>query len=357
MKLGARVRAMNKLLAISMAALSLLACSSDTSRRGEVGVYAPDGSAGAGGFDNPTAGGRGGSVDGRDNALTVEVQDGDGMTIEIVTLACAGDCADIAAVARGGRPPYTYAWEDGSRDPERRVCLDASSTLRVSATDTAIEAEELSYEAQTASTDVTATVLDCNDAGLSDGGIPVDGVYWAEWQEVTVGDPGSASAALRLPGGDIDVSYAGQVIEGSAPLGQPTISFPITVTFTPPSTFTSETIPNAPPETGMICINGSSQLTQTLTFSEPVRDPLIAVISMGSSTFGMTWDFGAPVVLRSSGPGVLPGTLEVSGTTLTGAEGNGVVELQGTFEQLSFTVPVPELSTWGMFTVGVRGRD
>jgi hypothetical protein len=87
------------------------------------------------------------------------------MTIEIVTLACAGDCADIEAVARGGNPPYAFAWEDGSTDPKRHVCLDDSATLTVDASDTAIKTEEFSYPGSTVSADVTATVLDCSDAG------------------------------------------------------------------------------------------------------------------------------------------------------------------------------------------------
>lgn len=142
----------------------LLACSSEPDgRRGEVGVY-DGGSAGASGnagTGNPS-GGQSGTIDTVDNALTVEVEDIDGMTIEIITLACAGDCADIEAVAHGGNDPYTFEWDDGSTHPKRRVCLERSAELTVSATDTAIETDELGYRAQTASTTVSATVLDCS---------------------------------------------------------------------------------------------------------------------------------------------------------------------------------------------------
>lgn len=71
--------------------------------------------------------------------------------------------------------------DDGSTDAMRSVCLDASSTLVVRATDTAIAADELSYEAQTATADVTVNVLDCSDAGVPPTGTTCDepGVFIA----------------------------------------------------------------------------------------------------------------------------------------------------------------------------------
>ncbi|MFT3921862.1 MAG: hypothetical protein QM778_04950 [Myxococcales bacterium] len=98
---------------------------------------------------------------GDDKALRVRVQDQDKMTIEVITLACTGDCADIEAVAKGGNAPYTFLWEDGSTSAKRHVCLDASAKLSVSATDTAIEGIELGRPAETASTEVAAEVLRC----------------------------------------------------------------------------------------------------------------------------------------------------------------------------------------------------
>jgi hypothetical protein len=101
----------------------------------------------------------------RDVDLNVHVEDAKQLELTVVTLACAGDCADIEAVASGGNPPYTYAWEDGSKDAKRQVCLDISKSLRITATDTAIVAAEFGYAAQTASADVQATVMACSDAG------------------------------------------------------------------------------------------------------------------------------------------------------------------------------------------------
>ena len=90
------------------------------------------------------------------------------MTIEIITLSCAGDCADIEAVAHGGVPPYAFTWEDGSTQPTRRVCLDEDATLRVTTTDTKVDSDEFDYEPQTAHAEVTAAVLDCDDPSVDE---------------------------------------------------------------------------------------------------------------------------------------------------------------------------------------------
>ena len=160
---------------------------------------APSGSGGAG-MDmgtgtggNGTAGSKG--VVGSDSELSVRVQDIQKMTIEIITLACAGDCADIEAVAHGGNPPYAFAWEDGSTSAPRRVCLDANTTLRVSATDTAIIDDEFSYAAHTVSTDVIASVLDCTDAGVP----PATGDFCIENPSLE-GATGTAEMGWDLPG-------------------------------------------------------------------------------------------------------------------------------------------------------------
>jgi hypothetical protein len=124
------------------------------------------GVAGQGSLIGSTSGHAAVGVGAREVDLNVHVEDAKKLTLTLVTLACAGDCADIEAVASGGNPPYTYAWEDGSKDAKRHVCLDSSKSLRISATDTAIVAAEFGYVAHTASADVQATVMACSDAGV-----------------------------------------------------------------------------------------------------------------------------------------------------------------------------------------------
>ncbi|HEX2677019.1 MAG TPA: hypothetical protein VHM19_10275 [Polyangiales bacterium] len=134
------------------------ACAGDDSRRDGGAASAGNGAAG------------GGNVGTSENELAVHVEDVKHMTVELITLACAGDCADVQAVAHGGRAPYSFVWEDGTQGARRHVCLDASATLTVTATDTAVTTDEFRHDAQTVSADVKASVLDC-----SDGGAPMAG--------------------------------------------------------------------------------------------------------------------------------------------------------------------------------------
>jgi hypothetical protein len=98
-------------------------------------------------------------------ALQARIEDIAGLEIELVTVSCAGACADIVAAARGGNPPYSFEWDDGSAVEARRVCPLEDQQLTLAVTDTAFENTEFGYEAQTARTAVTAKVLECPDAG------------------------------------------------------------------------------------------------------------------------------------------------------------------------------------------------
>lgn len=164
---------MTRSTAIFLAA-SLWACGGGDSRGLRVGGELPrggadGGSAGAAGFGN--AGTDEPPVNGSEHTLGVEVQDGEGLRIDIVTVQCEGECADVIAVARGGNPPYEYAWEDGSEDAERRVCPSDTTAYEVTARDTAISVMEFERPAMSATAKVTARVLECPD----DAGAPANG--------------------------------------------------------------------------------------------------------------------------------------------------------------------------------------
>ena len=95
------------------------------------------------------------------------------MTITIVRVSCAGECANVEAVASGGHPPYTFAWSDGRTGAARTVCPTSDRSYQVTVTDTATSGE-LARAAQTAEASLTAEVLDCPDGGgpTCDGGAP-----------------------------------------------------------------------------------------------------------------------------------------------------------------------------------------
>lgn len=161
---------MRTLRLLSVLAAAVLGCSSDSPRGLVVGMDTPQGGAsgagGSGGVDNPS-GGMGGGLDISDNALEVEIQH-EALAVELITLRCAGECAEVEAVARGGHPPYAFAWDDGGTGAVRMLCPDQTTTFGVAVTDTAIDTEENPYEARTERAEVTAEVLSCTD----DAGMP-----------------------------------------------------------------------------------------------------------------------------------------------------------------------------------------
>jgi hypothetical protein len=161
-----------QILRIVLVALCVLAlaCSGDKAGRGlrvgMTGEEAGAGVAGAAGFGNPNAGAGLAGVPSNDNALEVEIEHED-LAVELITLRCRGECADVEAVATGGHAPYAFTWDDGPSTAIRTLCPEQTTSFGVQVRDTAIETDELGYEAQTARAEVTAKVLECDepDAG------------------------------------------------------------------------------------------------------------------------------------------------------------------------------------------------
>jgi hypothetical protein len=342
------------LSAVVALAAPLLACGSDRSGY-SLDVGADDGGA-------PIALGQGG--DAGASALDAHIEQNH-IAVTFVTLDCAGPCADVVAVPTGGHPPYTFEWDDGSTSASRHVCPTSSTSYLVNVTDTGTTGEVI-RPAQTVQVPLTANVVACPDGGAPDGGdaggAGATTVYWATWTQMQPGTPGMAEGHFAPPTGAIRVTYAGEVNSASEPTGTPTVTALGAVSFVPPASFLSATVGNLPPSTGMIAFDGSATLTQTLTFSEPVKDPLLAVTSLGDSAVAsnmvLTFD-ATPVILSSGSETVgtltLPGTLSVSGQSLTGSEGTGVVQFSGTFSAIHYTIPSPEVGGLGYLTVGIRG--
>jgi hypothetical protein len=293
------------------------------------------------------------------DALTARIEDND-IAVTFVTLSCSDACATVEAVATGGNAPYKFSWDDGSVGAVRKVCPTSTTSYTVTATDTGMSGEVVRAP-ETARAFLTAKVIACPDGGSpGDASVPsAPPVYWATWDAPVTGSPGSAQGVLSPPGGDVQIMFTGEVGAGSAKTGDTTLSGVGPVTFLPATTYESMTVPNAPPQSGMISIWGVPTLTQTIAFSVPVRDVLVAVVALNE-----TWTLGAPPTLLSSGPNALPvnvpGAMNmptISGTTLSGVDANGVVEFPGAVTSITFTVPTSAAGDFTSFTVGIRGRD
>jgi hypothetical protein len=118
--------------------------------------------------------------------------------------------------------------------------------------------------------------------------------------------------------------------------------------WTPSAPYVSTAVSNPPPAGELIALGIGG--TKTISFSQPVVDPVLALISWN----GNVVDFGTPIQILRSGRGYW-GTgsflLNGSGTGFTGiGEVHGTIRLPGTFTTITFT---DTTEGWHGFTVGV----
>ena len=117
--------------------------------------------------------------------------------------------------------------------------------------------------------------------------------------------------------------------------------------------FTAPGFDNAPPDSDIIRLNDGSG-AQTLTFSTPVTDPLMAIMSLGRRNLEVRYDFDAPFTILNQGEGFWGGDANAlsnpSGNVLSGFEGHGLIQFDGTFSTLSWTIQDPEF--WHGFQIG-----
>ena len=169
-------------------------------------------------------------------------------------------------------------------------------------------------------------------------------VVWTSWTSATAGQTtGTASGTM----GSTTVSYAGEV--GSGTQVNNTGTFVWNETGTPLAYGGM-----GPTRTDFIqLLGGPNTGTNTLTFSSPVNNLFLAVVSLGQGGVPASFNFADAFTINSQGAGHWGGTatsLTQSGNTLTGSEGNGVLRFSGPVSSLSWTNPGYE-NYYG-FTVG-----
>jgi len=187
-----------------------------------------------------------------------------------------------------------------------------------------------------------SVVVGCTLLGASALAAPTD---WTDWIAATNGNPGSALGVITRPGSDvINVNYTGEVTFAQTTSG--------TDYWVPSAPFTDSVVGNPPTGSDIIVLTGLGG-TNTITFSEPVTDPVLAVNSLGKVNVEVDYDFDAPFEILSQGSGYWPDGIleEAAGDVLVGHEGYGVIQFQGTFTSISWTVSNPEY--WHGFTVGL----
>jgi hypothetical protein len=165
-----------------------------------------------------------GSDAGDDGALAAHIEQND-ITVTIVTLSCAGPCADVVAVPSGGQPPYTFAWNDGTTTAARSLCPTSDTNYSVRVTDTGTTGE-LTRAAESVSVPLTADVLVCPDGG---GGACAPGSYTGTWNATGPVDGGASDTSSYVPNptGPLTLVLAGSTASGGASTLMPTGTFPI----------------------------------------------------------------------------------------------------------------------------------
>lgn len=197
---------------------------------------------------------------------------------------------------------------------------------------------------------------------------------WTIWSDsYTIGLTGAkATGAL----GGVTVSYDGEINKGitNPACGGICFGYP---SWTPASTYADGTVVTSapPPADGTIqLVGGAGTSLDTITFSTPVTDPVIAIWSLGrkGTTAEFVFSAGDTPVFVAGGKSTEYGgePIIVSGNTVGGQEGNGTVEFVGTYTSISFKTPekegwygftvglasaIPESSTWTMFPLGFAG--
>jgi hypothetical protein len=160
-------------------------------------------------------------------------------------------------------------------------------------------------------------------------------IDWAQWSRASVvtGTPTGGSVSGLV--GGVGVSYSGELTDIFAP------------EWTYASTFMGGTISNGPAVTdlGIGLFGGPGTSTNTITFSTPVINPVMAIWSLGGGIQDTTFVFDTDSFsIQSGGPNFYYGGQSITqvANVVHGIEGNGTMQFLGTFTSISWTNPIYE---------------
>jgi len=170
-------------------------------------------------------------------------------------------------------------------------------------------------------------------------------VVWTDWTAGTTGANAVASGTLTLDTTTVNVDYSGQIqfIQTSGGTNY----------WSPSAPYISAGV-SAPPTPDIIALSVAT--TRTITFSQPILNPLFAVVSLNGNGYRFNRDFE----IISQGAGYW-GNGTLSKNALTGGifqlngsgEPHGVIEFQGAISSITWDSLTDE--NWNGFTIGVRG--
>ena len=116
------------------------------------------------------------------------------------------------------------------------------------------------------------------------GCVPNTSVNYVHWTSISAGT-GTATGTITLPGGHVvNLNFAAKNPDGSNGSflgGQNACG--VTYWSAPgASPYISAQVPNAPPNCELLQLEGGANQIYRLTLSEPIQDPVMAILSLGS---------------------------------------------------------------------------
>ncbi|MFN0061939.1 MAG: thrombospondin type 3 repeat-containing protein [Myxococcaceae bacterium] len=179
---------------------------------------------------------------------------------------------------------------------------------------------------------------------LFTGSVQSAPVAWVDWTSATAGTSGSATGTVVVNSANVSVQVTGEIYGAQVSGG--------TNYWAPTTPYVSAVVDNAPPAVDIVRISLAG--IRTITFSTPVANVFMAVLSVNSNAYRFNRDFE----IISSGTGFFGGGTLVrtdhgDGTyTLSGTgEPHGVIRFTGSFASVSWLATTDE--TWSAFTFGV----
>lgn len=183
---------------------------------------------------------------------------------------------------------------------------------------------------------------------IPDAEPPAKQHVWADWTAATIAEQGSAQAKFAIGGfdGGLSLAYAGSLYNAQLDGGLPY--------WTPGTAYKSAAVPNSPDSNELIMLAGGMGSVHSLTFSAPVTDPVLAVMSLGSVDTTTVCQFETDFELLSTGDAYYKegeALKHLPDNKLAGRESSGSIRFKGTFTTIRWTALISE--PWYGLTVGV----
>lgn len=164
-----------------------------------------------------------------------------------------------------------------------------------------------------------------------------EAVSWTDWSAITTGASGSGTGSMTIGASTVEVKLNG-MLNGFSNGDGYFKNYPATYGYLYPFDLIQEW------STGSV----------TITFSTPVIDPYLALVSVGQSGVGVNYSFtnltGAINVISSGANNWGYTGYSIVDNTFSGKEFNGVLQLTGTYSSLTFSINPNEY--WHGFNIG-----